>query len=229
MADRDDMIRKVQALWNKADSKGVSDFERDALMVPDQRMKLAHYISMHHRCMGIVTHLPAGVREDGTVVYAGKYLRIVGYKSDTHMVRSLYLALGFDMIEALTNEMADPKVQKVTKGKVQRLAYQAEFCDGFASRVEERLREIETRIAQMAAEHQGGSLLPALRSRVQAVQDRVRDMYGELGAVEMRRFERNDNARRRGAAAADSADLEQHQKLDGRGKGVGQGAKGLPR
>ena len=281
MADREDMIRKVQALWNKADDKSVGDEERAALvekarelmakwtidelvlaeatateeaivvadillfkdeqvtsgnswdvmvetttLVPDQRLKLAHYIAMHHRCVGIVTHLPGGVDENGKIVYAGKYMRIVGYKGDTQSVRLLYQALGFDMIAALSDEMLDPKVHKITKKKQDRLAYQAEFCDGFASRVEERLEQVEWRIAQMAAEVSTGSLLPAMRSRLQNVQDKVTQMYGKLNAVEMRRFQLNPNARRRGAAAADQADIG-GPKLGGGAKGIGEGAKAL--
>lgn len=277
MPDREDMIRKVQALWNKADDRATTDAEKaeavrkarelmakfqidelvlseasateeaivmadilvykdeqvidldtemTSTLVPEQRMKLAHYIAMHNRCIGIITHLPAGVSEDGRAIHAGKYMRIIGYKGDTQNIRLLYQALGFDMIEALTDEMLDPQVMKVTKRPEQRIAYQAEFCDGFASRVEERLTEIEDRIAQMAAEHSTGSLLPALRSRLQKVQDKVTDMYGELGVVEMRRYEYNPNARRRGAAAAEASDLG-GPKLGGRGKGLGEPTKGL--
>jgi hypothetical protein len=178
--------------------------------------------------MGIVTHLPGGVDEHGNEVHAGKYMRIVGYRNDTQMVRALYRALGYDMIEALTTEMADERVKKVTRRKDDREAYEAEFCDGFASRVDDRLGEIEARITQMAREHASGSLLPALRSRLQQVQDKVTDMYGQLGAVEMRRFDYNAHARRRGAAAADNSDLGQ-TKFGGRGKGLPEGTKGLPR
>src|SRR4249919_2726306 len=106
VSNEEDIVRRVQALWAKADDPAATGPEREAFvakarelmakhaideivlseaksasgvredvvlsdillyatdqekssLVPDQRMKLAHYIAMHNRCKGIITEKPA--------------------------------------------------------------------------------------------------------------------------------------------------------------------------
>jgi hypothetical protein len=243
MADREDVIRKVQALWARADHPNTPSAERESCIakardlmakhyidelvlekssgtkedivltdirlfkfgadtiVPDQRMKLGHYIAMHSRCRGIVTELSGGLDIDGNAIHAGKYLRVIGFRSDTLAVRIMYNLLVSDMLEAVNDDLFDaPHL----KSKKDRENYMVNFCDGFADRINQRLAEIEHRIDVLADE---GSLLPVLADKRSQVDKFVDDMYPSLHSVQTKRFVNDPNAKARGARAAERSDV----------------------
>jgi hypothetical protein len=260
MADEADIVRKVQALWAKADDPAATPAEKEAFtekarelmakhaidemvlaqassveesiiladilvhtesgdmsqqntLVPEQRIRLANVIYTHHRCYGILRWLPASVKADGSPQAAGRYLTVVGHKSDVQMVRLMFNGLLQDMIIAMSFE----PVTHMTKPE-QKNFYE-NFCDGYAERINVRLYEVEARIEQMANE---GSLLPVLRDRKAQVMDKVDAMWPDRKVERAKQVKYNGAARERGIAAADKANI-------GAGKkGVGGERKGLP-
>lgn len=255
MADREDMIRKVQALWRQADDSSVSDAEKDAfvskardlmakyaidemvleeasgvreavvlsdirifeegsraVLVPDQRIYLAHVIGTHNRCRSVIRRMPASIAMDGTPIKAGTYLTTVGFKSDTETVRLLYLALGVDMISAMTDEPTDHM------NKSQRDNYFVNFCDGYVTRIDRRLADVNRKVHEVAESTNGMALV--LRSKEVEVADTFAKMFPKLGKQKVSRFSYDPNAQERGKVAADKANI-------GAGRsGVGQGTRG---
>ena len=243
MSNEEDVVRKVQALWAKADDPAATGPEREAFVakarelmakhaideivlseaskteeavvvadillfasgnkssefVSEQRKKLAHYISMHHRCQGIITTKHATVREDGTPQYAGEYMILVGFKSDVTMVRLMYRSLGTDMITACMLEPTEHLTRK------EKNVFDVSFCEGYALRIERRLAEVDRRVEEMA--EADGSLLPVLMSRKDLVQRKVKDMFPNLTNAREKRFTFDPDAAARGKAAADKANL----------------------
>lgn len=252
MADREDMIRKVQALWRQADDASTTSAEKDAFiakaqemmakyaidemvleeasgsreavilsdirifvegkntLVPDQRIYLAHIIGTHNRCKSVIRRMPASVSPDGEPIKAGTYLTTVGFKSDTLTVRLMYTILGTDMISAMMDEPTDHMTGPQQKN------YYANFCDGYVDRIDGRLRDINRRVHEVAESTNGMALV--LRGKELEVADTFKQMFPKLGSQKVTKFQHDPNARERGAAAADKADLG--------GKGVGQGTRG---
>lgn len=168
-------------------------------LVPDQRMKLAHYIAIHHRLRSIVTNKYASVDDDGSEMPSGKYLQLIGFRSDVAMTRALNQGLSADMIVAMSKE---PTTHMTN---TERKFYWMSFCDGYASRIEQRLDEVDHRVDEMAAE---GSLLPVLANRKDAVDKFVDDMYGDdLKPAREKMYRFDPAAARRGAKAAERANI----------------------
>jgi hypothetical protein len=172
-------------------------------LVPDQRVLLANYIYTHHRCKGVLDDKRASIREDGTKILAGKYLVVIGYKSDVDMVRLMYFALAGDMIIAMSMEDTSHM------NAVERKNYMRSFCDGYAERIRDRLAETEVRVEEMAAEK---SLLPVLVGRKAAVEKRMHEIWPRLRTTYAKGYSVDPNARKRGAAAAAKANLGVGQK-----------------
>lgn len=255
MADREDMIRKVQGLWRQADDPASTEAEKQTFtekarelmakfaidelvleeasgvheaivmadikvfdegattLVPDQRIYLAHVIGTHNRCKSVIRRMPASV--DATTnkpIKAGTYLTVVGFRSDTITVRLLYQALGADMIFAMTEEPTDHMTKK------QRENYYVNFCDGFAYRIDERLKDVNRRVHTLAEETSGGSMALVLRSRELEVHDQFANMFPNLSKQKVTRFQHDPNAQARGKAAADKSSLG--------GDGLGAGTRG---
>lgn len=178
-------------------------------LVPVQRMELAHYIAMHHRLRSIIITHAASIDEDGEPLPSGKYLQLIGFRSDVQMTRLLNQALAADMLIAMSTDI---DIIKATghMTPAEKRNYLMSFCEGYAMRIEERLAEVDTRVEQMASE---GSLLPVLVNRKDAVNKYVDDMYGDLRPERVKAFHFDNNAASRGRAAANKASLGQ--------KGVG--------
>lgn len=255
MADREDMIRKVQALWARADHPNTPEAEKEACitkardlmakytidemvlaeakgiedavvlsdiritsdtdtqyeMVNDQRIMLAHFIATNNRCKTVIIHKSSTVdATTGNPIVGGQFMQVVGYKSDVDMVRDLYFSLGMDMLMALFDEKTDHM-----KGRAYN-NFAANFCDGFACRIDDRLKAIKKQVEVLA--ESTGNLLPVLRSRELAVQDTFTKMYPSLTTVRMAKMQYDPNAQARGRAAADKADLGQSK--------VGGGSRG---
>lgn len=254
MAEREDMIRKGQALWRQADDPAATEAEKDAFLskarelmakyaideivleeasgvheaivladikifdegkntlVADQRIYLAHVIGIHNRCKSVIRRMPASVdATTGAPIKAGTYLTVVGFRSDTVTVRLLYQAIGADMIFAMSEEPTDH--MKVAA----RNNYSANFCDAFVFRIDERLRDMQTRVEEIASEK---SLLPVLRSREFEVKDQFDAMFPNLKSQKVSRMQYDQNACERGKAAANKANV------GGSVGGVGQGVRG---
>lgn len=258
MADRDDIIRKVQALWAKADDAAATEPERDAAiskardlmakytidemvlneakaagdkedvilmdiritkegddLVSDQAIMLAHFIGTHNRCRQVIQTRGATVSSaTGDPIDGGTFLTVCGYRSDCEMVRDLYRELAADMMLAVILEPTSHMGARDKKN------YFANFCDGYAVRIDERLGEINKRVHEVA--ESTGSMALVLRSREHAVADTFEQMFPNLSTHRMSAVRRDVNAQERGAAAADKAELGQ-TKVGSRKDALGAG------
>src|SRR5262245_14673545 len=193
---QEDVVRKVQALWAKADDNGASPAERAAatakareLMakwaisemqvaaasevheaviirdimlfeifdeddvdaseamspVPNERMMLAHYIAMNHRCKDIITEKEASIYEDGTAQLAGKYMLVMGFRRDVRMVEVMYSSLVSDMIVQFYRTNL-----RHVKGHRKRDNIMRNFCEGYVKRVGERLADVSRAVYEAA-------------------------------------------------------------------------------
>ena len=256
MADRDDVIRKVQALWAKADATNFEaereafvakardlmaqytidemvlqeagqgaveavvmadirimfDDDKDSNDVADQRIMLANFIGIHNRCKCVVRRMPASVGEDGRPIRAGTYLTAVGFKSDVDTVRAMYSLIAVDMMFCMLQEPTSHM------RAAEKRNYFANFADGYAWRISERLAEINRKVHDMAehTETSHGSMALVLQSREVEVADRFAQMFPKLGKQKVAKFSHDPNAQKRGQRAAENADLG--------GKKVGQGS-----
>jgi hypothetical protein len=245
MAEQEDVVRKVQGLWAKADHPNTGAAEREVFvkkarelmakhaidemvlaeasstdeaivladillytdeegdngqraLVPDQRVKLAHYIYTHSRCTGVLTWKPASVTADGKPQLSGRYLVIIGHKSDVDLVRLMFNGLAGDMIIAMSMEPTGHMKA------AERNIFFVNFCDAYADRIDRRLAEVEQRVEEMAAE---SSLLPVLRDRRLAVHDKMKEMFPNTKPAREKRFAYDPAARERGTAAANKANI----------------------
>lgn len=255
---QEDIVRRVQALWKKADDPAATEHEKAAAvakarqlmakwaideivlseasptheeviiadillfeidgddvdaaeaasLVPDQRMILANYIARNNRCKGIITEKEAGIYEDGSAQLAGKYMLVLGFRSDVRLVEVMYTALMADMIVAFYRT----DLRHVKKAK-DRNTIMVNFCEGYVHRIGKRLVDINQTVHEVAAADK--SLLPVLRSREAAVVDKFDEMWppDERVSVPVKGFKYDENAQAAGAAAAEQADLG--------GKGIG--------
>ena len=257
MPEYEDVLRKLEALWQRADHPNTPPAERESCinkaremmvkyqiselelsaatttedavvlsdiliftsgettLVPDQRIYLAHTLGVHNGCKSVIQQRPASIDANtGMPTVGGTYLVTVGYRSDVDKVRKAYELFGTFMVFALSEEFG--KLSHLTKREQGN--YSANFCDGYIERLDERFGAIDRDVEQAAEFHEGGSLLPALRSRKAAVEDVFNEMFPNLKKQYTSRYAHDPNACARGRAAADRADM-------GAGK-VGGGSKG---
>lgn len=200
----DEMVLDEAA--NKADKDVIimgrirvaDDDKDDKHVVSDQRMYLANSIAVNNRCRCVITHVNATVSEDGRPIKSGTEMIVVGYRHDVDTVRILYTELATDMILAMMLEPTDHMTVR------ERNNYNANFCDGYATRIDGRLRSIKVRVEAMAGDT---NLLPVLRSKEVAVLDEFNKRFPKLGQQKVSRYHNDPSAKARGAAAAEKADI----------------------
>lgn len=187
-------------------------------LVKDQRIALCWIIAQKQSLRAVVVR-----REETADVVTGKpvpggtFLAVAGYKTDVEFFREFYFGIAMDMTMAVMDETVKSK------------NYQKEFASAYVTRIDERLSLLKVAVEKMAEEYAGGSLLPALLSQKQRVDQFFDRMFppDTLGKVKVAKSNYDPNARTRGRRAADRADIGQ-DKVSGGNKGeVGPEKKGL--
>ena len=187
-----------------------TDKKKEAL-APSQRKLLAHFLASFNRCQDLIVEKDQSIYEDGTEQVAGEYMTIFGFRSDTKLVEVLYSSLVSQMVVSLY-KTAIPKMKK----KEQRDNLTLNFCQGYVVEIGKRFRDIAAEVHKIAAED--GSLLPVLRSREAAVQDKFDEMYppDSIHSVDLTNYGKYDQgAHSAGRNAARTADIG-GTKLQGR-------------
>lgn len=188
---REQVIYGVQELWDanndKAATTMLADLELDDLareetivsrdlrlyregqptVVPDQRLVLAHYVSIHNRCQSMVTT----VEKNGE---ASRFIRVVGFESDVATDRILYRSLVSEMLAELAGVDVEGLKRKQADEK------QEEFCEQFAWAANLRLDSVK-RAVEASAKKKG--LAARLRDRTDLVKARYREMFPNLKVV----------------------------------------------
>jgi hypothetical protein len=177
-------------------------------IVPEQRIALVAMIARYNRVRCVVKDQHETVDDSGDVarrVPGGRFVVMVGFKSDCDFVRELFIGVGMDMMQAM---MLEPS---------QKDNYRQEFCAGFVDRIGTRLAAMEREVKK-GAEDVGMGLV--LVSRTDLVAAAFKDAFPYVVSRGVSgRGKYDPTARGRGAAAANSSDLGQG-KVGGGGKGA---------
>lgn len=167
-------------------------------LVPDERIVLAGAIARNFECKIIVKTLnfPSADPNSGEKIEPGVYAEAIGYKHDFEMVKGLYFSLVVDMLTALFMESQKDK------------NYQREFASAYAIRIDQRLKAVHQRVKDWVDDGTvSGSVAIAIRSRLQKVQDKFDEMYPNTVPIKVKSTRYDPNARARGKAQADRADI----------------------
>jgi hypothetical protein len=177
-------------------------------IVPEQRIALVAMIARYNRVRAVVKDQHETVDDSGETpkrVPGGRFVVMVGFKSDCDFVRELFIGVGMDMMQAM---MLEPS---------QKDNYRQEFCAGFVDRIGTRLAAMEREVKK-GAETAGVGLV--LASRTDLVAKAFHEAFPhtvQRGVSSRGKYD--PTARGRGAAAANSSDLGQG-KVGGGGKGA---------
>ncbi|MEO5841673.1 MAG: DUF2786 domain-containing protein [Acidimicrobiales bacterium] len=101
---------------------------------------------------------------------------VVGYANDIAAVEMLFTSL---LVQAQT-AMADAAKRAPAGSRPRSQAFRSAFLAGYTSRIGARLREINEAVYAEVEAEQGAAFLPVLRSRTEAVDDFVAELFGEL-------------------------------------------------
>jgi Protein of unknown function (DUF2786) len=200
----------------------VHDFKE--FLVPDARIALMGAIGRNFECKGVIHHreYPSADKQTGEPMQPGVYYECIGYQHDYEMVKQLYYNLVVDMIAGVLSEKQKDK------------NYGNQFAEGYVERIDDRLKEMLGRVHDYASTHSDSTAI-AIMSRKERVVAKFNEMYPPDSLTGFRRMERSGrydpNARARGAARANNADLTGGR--GGIGKGsvsqIGDARKGLKR
>jgi hypothetical protein len=188
---REEVVRSVQDYWGDGQDQlaasALADLEVNDLsvdekivqrdirlyregtktIVPDQRMVLAHYISIHNRCESMVTT----VERDKV---PSRFIRLIGHESDVETDRLLYRSLVSEML----SDLAGVNVAGMRRKQADETLEQ--FCEEFAWKTHERL-DVVKRMVESSAKKKG--LSARLRDRADIVKARYREMFPNLTVV----------------------------------------------
>lgn len=187
--------------------------DKGELLIPDERILLAGSIARNFECKVIVLTFEYDSADEATgkPLKAGQYVQVIGYKHDYEMVQALYYNCIIDIISALMMEQ-----QKKPQ-------YQSQFALGYIDRLDQRLVEFYRRVNDWVNSGQvSDSTALAIRSRLQKVQDKFDEMYPNTHKIKMKQTKFDPNARRRGAARANNADIGGSMRLDGQSRASGE-------
>jgi hypothetical protein len=155
----------------------------------DVKALLLHHAAEHSRCRA-VRH-----REYGLV-------SVTGFASDVAAAETLFTSLLVQSQTALRAEGAKAGPGSRTRSR----AFRSSFLMSFTVRIDQRLAEINAAVQRGAEAAHNGSLLPVLAARDSAIDDAVREMFGEL-ATDVVRGGSDPAGWVRGKLAADLAHL----------------------
>lgn len=117
-------------------------------------------------------------------VYHPRYAMssIVGFASDVALAEALFTSLLVQSHAALRSEAAKSR----PGGRTRSRSFRSSFLMSFVVRIDERLGEVTAHVESVATSRQGAALLPALIDRDNAVEDRVKELFGTLDSFAMR-------------------------------------------
>ena len=127
---------------------------------------------------------------------------VVGYANDIAAVDMLFTSL---LLQAQT-AMTDAATRAPAGSRPRSQAFRSAFLAGYTNRIGARLREVNEAVYAEVEAEQGAAFLPVLRSRTEAVDDFVAELFGEL-TTRRRRGGYDAAGWASGAVAADNAHL----------------------
>ncbi len=168
----------------------------------DAKSLLLHVVAKHSRCRAVLHERYA-------------MSSVVGFESDVAATEVLFTSLLVQSQVAMRAEAAAAG----PGSRVRSRSFRSSFLLAYARRIDERLDAVNRIVESDAGEAHGRSLLPVLAARDDAVDDAVRDLFGELRSAPVRGA-RDPLGWARGALAADRAELT--------AGGLGTNATALP-
>lgn len=155
----------------------------------DAKSLLLQVIAKANRCRAIF-HLDVSMSS------------VVGYPADVNATELLYTSLLLQAQSALADAARNAAAGARTRSR----SFRSAFLIAYVHRIGQRLSEVTERLTAEAEASSGGSLLPVLRSRETAIDDHVRDHYGNLVSRPVRTGH-DPVGWARGFEAGDTADL----------------------
>jgi Protein of unknown function (DUF2786) len=107
---------------------------------------------------------------------------VIGYRADLDATELLYTSL---LLQA-QRTLAEVGRGAAAGARTRSQSFRSAFLLAYVHRVGERLAEVTDRLTAEADTASSGSLLPVLRSRELAIDEHVRDRYGDLSARPVR-------------------------------------------
>lgn len=153
-----------------------------------QKAMLLHFIALTNRCQCVIIDENEG--------------HLFGYKEDMEFVEILFWSLHAQMQHAANVELREVRKLKDVKNGY---AWKRNFFLGYADRLHDRLAKQQANIVKETEARSSGTEL-ILADRSLAVKRLMEDYYPELRAGRKQKVS-NGNAFRRGADAADAADI----------------------
>ncbi len=101
---------------------------------------------------------------------------VVGYPADLDATELLYTSLLLQAQSALAEAGRNAAAGARTRSR----SFRSAFLLAYVNRIGQRLSEVTDRLTAEAEASSGGSLLPVLRSRAVAIDDHVRERFGDL-------------------------------------------------
>jgi hypothetical protein len=132
---------------------------------------------------------------------------VFGFPTDLELVELLYTSLLVQATAAMTAEGS----RRDRHGRSSTRSFRQAFLTAYATRIGERLKGARDRAGREAAAELGGSLLPVLAARDEAVQESFQAAFPNLVYREV--SVSNAEGYRSGRAAADRASLNPRQEL----------------
>jgi hypothetical protein len=108
---------------------------------------------------------------------------VVGYANDVAAVELLFTSL---LVQAQT-AMADAAQRAPAGSRPRSQSFRSAFLAGYTNRIGARLQEINEAVYAEVEAEQGAVFLPVLRSRTEAVDDFVTELFGELQTTSIHR------------------------------------------
>jgi uncharacterized protein DUF2786 len=129
----------------------------------DIKSLLLQCVSRHSRCTAVF-HPTYGM------------MSVVGFATDVAATEMMFTSLLVQAQAAMHSEA----VKSGPGGRTRSRSFRSSFLLSFTRRIDQRLAEINASVEQTAEADSDGSLLPVLAARDDAVDDVVREMFGEL-------------------------------------------------
>lgn len=132
---------------------------------------------------------------------SGDFAWLVGYRSDVESVELLFTSLLLQAVRVMVDQGSITDYSGTNRTK----SFRRSFLMGFAHTVGRRLTESTRAVVAAANETHGGSLLPVLASRGEAVDDEVAEIFPQVG--DLRISSSNYDGEREGRSAGKRADI----------------------
>lgn len=153
---------------------------------PKEKATLLSGVAWANRCRVIIgldsdTVKRLAGEDPSQLKRGGRHTTMIGYGTDLDIVELLYTSLHLQAVNLMLNHgsVTNPWGENRTK------SFRRSFLAAFASTIAERLEENRLVATETADEATGGSVLPVLVDRSDRVDERVGELFPQLGTLRL--------------------------------------------